>query len=233
MVAVLCTLPQRLEAPANRPYAVHFAALASSNLSLPQDWHVPLGRSALSTCGSCCASTAPRGFHFCECFNSTYTRVFSSHYRTGRSSWGDASAPSSSSSCSAPTAPRAFYLLQCMNLVEFLSFPAPQDWQIPLGRRFRALKLWFVLRTYGAEGLRSYVSHHMRLAAHFADLVRGDERFELMAPPRFGLVCFRVKVTTVRYDLVDIDEGKAGIASRKLLTPAQLSCLLLPSCLLP
>jgi len=148
--------------------------------------------------------------------------------RTGRSSWGDASAPSSSSSCSAPTAPRAFYLLQCMNLVEFLSFPAPQDWQIPLGRRFRALKLWFVLRTYGAEGLRSYVSHHMRLAAHFADLVRGDERFELMAPPRFGLVCFRVKVTTVRYGIVDIDEENAGNASCKLLTPAQLSCLLPP-----
>ena len=38
-----------------------------------------------------------------------------------------------------------------------------QDWQLPLGRRFRALKLWFVMRTYGAEGLRSYVRHHLDL----------------------------------------------------------------------
>jgi glutamate/tyrosine decarboxylase-like PLP-dependent enzyme len=72
-----------------------------------------------------------------------------------------------------------------------------QDWQLPLGRRFRALKLWFVLRTYGAAGLRDYIGHKAGLASHFADLVRGDERFELMAPPRFGLVCFRVKVWNV------------------------------------
>ena len=73
------------------------------------------------------------------------------------------------------------------------AFP-PQDWQLPLGRRFRALKLWFVLRTYGAAGLRDYIGHKAGLASHFADLVRGDARFELTAPPRFGLVCFRAKV---------------------------------------
>ena len=69
-----------------------------------------------------------------------------------------------------------------------------QDWQLPLGRRFRALKLWFVLRTYGTAGLRDYIGHKAGLASHFAGLVRGDERFELTAPPRFGLVCFRAKV---------------------------------------
>lgn len=69
-----------------------------------------------------------------------------------------------------------------------------QDWQLPLGRRFRALKLWFVLRTYGAAGLRDYIAHKEGLASHFAGLVRGDDRFELTAPPRFGLVCLRVKV---------------------------------------
>lgn len=68
-----------------------------------------------------------------------------------------------------------------------------KDWQLPLGRRFRALKLWFVLRTYGASGLRDYISHKAGLAAHFAKLVRANARFELTAPPRFGLVCFRIK----------------------------------------
>jgi aromatic-L-amino-acid/L-tryptophan decarboxylase len=72
---------------------------------------------------------------------------------------------------------------------------ALQDWQIPLGRRFRALKLWFVMRSYGAEGLRGYVRHHMRLAELFAQLVSADARFEIAAPVRFGLVCFRLKAS--------------------------------------
>jgi glutamate/tyrosine decarboxylase-like PLP-dependent enzyme len=55
----------------------------------------------------------------------------------------------------------------------------------------RSLKLFFVLRTYGAEKLREYVRHHIALAQAFAALVAADSRFELAAPPRFGLVCFR------------------------------------------
>jgi glutamate/tyrosine decarboxylase-like PLP-dependent enzyme len=51
-----------------------------------------------------------------------------------------------------------------------------------------------VLRTYGTAGLRDYIGHKAGLASHFAGLVRGDARFELTAPPRFGLVCFRAKV---------------------------------------
>ena len=51
-----------------------------------------------------------------------------------------------------------------------------------------------MLRTYGAAGLRDYIGHKAGLASHFAGLVRGDPRFELTAPPRFGLVCFRAKV---------------------------------------
>ena len=69
-----------------------------------------------------------------------------------------------------------------------------QDWQVPLGRRFRALKVWFVLRTYGRQGLQSYIEHHLRLAGLFQGLVEADERFEITAPPRFGLVCFALKV---------------------------------------
>lgn len=71
---------------------------------------------------------------------------------------------------------------------------ASQDWQIPLGRRFRALKVWFVLRTYGQEGLQNYLQHHLRLAKLFQSLVEADARFEITAPPRFGLICFALKV---------------------------------------
>ena len=68
-----------------------------------------------------------------------------------------------------------------------------RDWQTPLGRRFRALKLWWVLRHYGAEGLRAHVRGHVRCGDIFAGLVRGDDRFELAAEPRLGLVCFRMR----------------------------------------
>ena len=57
-----------------------------------------------------------------------------------------------------------------------------RDWQIPLGRRFRALKLWFVLRHYGVEGLQHHIRQHVALAQQFARWVRADERFELAAP---------------------------------------------------
>jgi aromatic-L-amino-acid decarboxylase len=66
-----------------------------------------------------------------------------------------------------------------------------RDWQIPLGRRFRALKLWFVIRHYGVEGLRHHIRRHVELAQDFAQWVRGDDRFELAVPPPLNLVCFR------------------------------------------
>jgi len=67
-----------------------------------------------------------------------------------------------------------------------------RDWQVPLGRRFRALKLWAVLRWYGAEGLREHIRGHVALAAEFASWVRADPRFEVVAPHPLGLVCFRL-----------------------------------------
>ena len=66
-----------------------------------------------------------------------------------------------------------------------------RDWQVPLGRRFRALKLWFVLRWYGAEGLRHHVREHVRLAGELAARVEAHPRLELAAPARLNLVCFR------------------------------------------
>ncbi|WP_434385475.1 pyridoxal-dependent decarboxylase [Melittangium boletus] len=67
-----------------------------------------------------------------------------------------------------------------------------RDWQVPLGRRFRALKLWLVLRHYGAQGLRAFLRGHVRLAEAFEGQVTADARFELAAPRSLALVCFRL-----------------------------------------
>ena len=68
-----------------------------------------------------------------------------------------------------------------------------RDWHIQLGRRFRSLKLWFVIRHYGVEGLQHHIREHVNLAQQFADWVRKDDRFELPAPVPLNLVCFRHK----------------------------------------
>ncbi len=68
-----------------------------------------------------------------------------------------------------------------------------RDWQVPLGRRFRALKLWFVIRHYGVEGLRHHLREHVRLAQEFAKWVQAEARFELVVPPPLNLVCFRFR----------------------------------------
>lgn len=68
-----------------------------------------------------------------------------------------------------------------------------RDWHIPLGRRFRALKLWFVIRHYGVEGLRHHIRRHVALAETFAGWVAADPRFELAAPRALNLVCFRAR----------------------------------------
>lgn len=68
-----------------------------------------------------------------------------------------------------------------------------RDWQIPLGRRFRALKIWFVLRTWGVEGLRNYVRQGISLGNVFAGLIRSrSDLFSILTTPRFGLTVFTV-----------------------------------------
>ncbi len=68
-----------------------------------------------------------------------------------------------------------------------------RDWQIPLGRRFRALKLWLVIRHYGVRGLQASIREHVRLGALFELWVRADDRFEIAAPRPMNLVCFRLR----------------------------------------
>ena len=66
-----------------------------------------------------------------------------------------------------------------------------RDWHIPLGRRFRSLKLWFVIRHYGVEGLQYHIRRHIEMAHQFTEWVKEDPRFELAAPVPLNLVCFR------------------------------------------
>lgn len=66
-----------------------------------------------------------------------------------------------------------------------------RDWGIPLGRRFRALKFWFVLRSYGAEGLRAMIRRHIAWGQELASWVDAAPEFERLAPAPLGLVCLR------------------------------------------
>ena len=66
-----------------------------------------------------------------------------------------------------------------------------RDWHVPLGRRFRALKLWFVIRHYGVEGLQHHVRRHVELAQELVSWIEADEDFELAAKAPLNLVCFR------------------------------------------
>jgi len=65
-----------------------------------------------------------------------------------------------------------------------------RDWQVPLGRRFRSLKLWFVLRSYGVEGLRAHIRHHVEAAERLTGRISSNPRLRLAAPVSLALLCF-------------------------------------------
>ncbi|XP_048527287.1 tyrosine decarboxylase-like [Triticum urartu] len=73
------------------------------------------------------------------------------------------------------------------NVVDYM------DWTITLTRRFRALKMWLVLRCYGIQGLRNHIRNHVRMAEAFEKMVKADERFEVVTDRKFALVCFRLR----------------------------------------
>jgi aromatic-L-amino-acid/L-tryptophan decarboxylase len=77
-----------------------------------------------------------------------------------------------------------------------------RDWQIQLGRRFRALKLWFVIRHYGIEGLQYHIRNHITLAQQFAQWIEDSPDFEMMAPAPLNLVCFRHKSDNNKNELL-------------------------------
>jgi aromatic-L-amino-acid/L-tryptophan decarboxylase len=70
-----------------------------------------------------------------------------------------------------------------------------RDWHIQLGRRFRSLKLWFVIRHYGEEGLQNLIRNHVEMARKFAQWIRESDNFDLIMDPPLNLVCFRYRGT--------------------------------------
>jgi aromatic-L-amino-acid decarboxylase len=89
-----------------------------------------------------------------------------------------------------------------------------RDWGIPLGRRFRALKLWFVLRNYGAEGLRALLWSHIALAQELASWVAAEPEWELLAPAPLGLVCIRHVPTELVGEETRLAEHNAALMAR-------------------
>lgn len=89
-----------------------------------------------------------------------------------------------------------------------------RDWGIPLGRRFNALKLWFVLRSYGVDGLRRMVRSHLEMAQEFAGWVRAVPGWEILAPVPLGLVCIRHVPPELAGDETALAEHNAAILAR-------------------
>ncbi|TAL79300.1 MAG: aspartate aminotransferase family protein [Bacteroidetes bacterium] len=84
-----------------------------------------------------------------------------------------------------------------------------RDWGVPLGRRFRALKLWSVIRSYGTEGLKEKVRYHVSIAIRLSEMISKESDFELLAPVIISLVCFR-------YIPDGIDKNKINKLNEKL-----------------
>jgi aromatic-L-amino-acid decarboxylase len=83
------------------------------------------------------------------------------------------------------------------------------DYGVSLGRRFRALKLWFVLRAYGVEGMQKVIGEHLRIARLFAGWVDAAPGFERLAPVRFSVIVFR-------HVPVDLANDPAGLEAHNL-----------------
>ena len=88
-----------------------------------------------------------------------------------------------------------------------------RDWSVPLGRRFRALKLWFVIRSYGIKGLQEIIRNHIKMAQQAAAWVDADPDFELVTPRSLSLFNFRYHPRKL-YDLCDIDRLNENLLNR-------------------
>jgi len=84
-----------------------------------------------------------------------------------------------------------------------------RDWGIPLGRRFRALKLWSVIRSYGTAGLREKIRLHILFAGKLKEMITNEPDFEILAPVVINVVCFR-------YHPADYDETCLNSVNEKL-----------------
>jgi len=106
---------------------------------------------------------------------------------------------------------RAFSLTpEYLRTAEGDSVTNTMDYTLQLGRRFRALKLWMIVRHYGVDGLRSVIRQHIRLAKLFVEMMERDSRFEIAAPVLFSTVCFRLKAGDVQTQAMIDRVNKSG-----------------------
>ncbi len=89
-----------------------------------------------------------------------------------------------------------------------------RDWGIQLGRRFRALKLWFVLRSYGLQGLREKMRHHIRLSQYFVKWVESNSHFEVVTKPVLNFCCFRYNPLGKESSLEELNKLNARLLAR-------------------
>uniref|UniRef100_A0A7N0TZA9 Tyrosine decarboxylase n=1 Tax=Kalanchoe fedtschenkoi TaxID=63787 RepID=A0A7N0TZA9_KALFE len=89
-----------------------------------------------------------------------------------------------------------------------------KDWQIALSRRFRAIKLWMVIKRYGYKNLISHIRSDVSMAKRFEELLLSDRRFEVVFPRKFSLVCFKLDVMKNVPEVVDEDDGELSHDSK-------------------
>lgn len=96
-----------------------------------------------------------------------------------------------------------------------------RDWQIPLGRRFRSLKVWFVLRSYGIEGIQHFIRNHIKLGEYFHGLIKSrDDLFDVLAGPSFALTVLACKPpppTPTSIDAHEVNGSANGVDSKVLV----------------
>ena len=89
-----------------------------------------------------------------------------------------------------------------------------KDWSLQLGRRFRALKLWFVMRSYGSEGLKKYISNHIKLAENLFKIIEKDQNFEITCNQNINMINFRFNPKNFNYDNKILDDLNTNLISK-------------------
>jgi len=97
------------------------------------------------------------------------------------------------------------------------------DYGIQLGRRFRSLKLWFVIRYFGRQGMITRLREHCRLARLFESWVNASDNFEMMTPVPFALVCFRACVSSPHVSKDSVDETKLNVLNERIMNDINAS----------
>nr|CDS22579.1 aromatic amino acid decarboxylase [Echinococcus granulosus] len=150
---------------------------------------------------------------FYVCLSSTLTRARKSDIKeSGIDEYRDVKSVASTFSTDA----------QYLKYDEVGKMPDYRNWQLSFGRKFRSIKLWFVIRKFGVGGLQGYIRQHIRMAKYLESLIRTDPRFEIICGVVLGLVCFRIKnnneMTKELYKMIE-EDGRIHLVTSKITGP--------------